>query len=270
MIIITTCSFWHERLTPLWLTLRATGCSSKLIVISETMDPRHPMDKNTKIVKVEAIRNGSFEWRITQRFSWIRRVLSTLDDQDVLIVDAFDVAFQSDPNALFPVDGLHFAEEAGVIADDNTNSRWIKQAYGITGLQQVGHHKILCAGVAWGDRKALELWCSAVEQSPTDCQGTTNYLTYTKKLPSVIHANGWPVFHVGCVFGPQYDLSGPLVKTVNGHMPIILHQYERPLHVDPGYVPMKNHVMARINKLANKPSNDRSFWPLESLAKQTI
>lgn len=220
-----------------------------------------------EIVKVEPVVTGNFAWRINHRFSWVRRLLrKERCDDDVIIVDAYDVAFQLNPESM-PFSGVNVAEEAGIVGDDKTNSDWVFRGFGAEGLHAVKDKKILCCGVLWGNRDCLSSMLQMVESSPTDFQGSVIHGIYTGKIEAGIWPNGCPVFHVGCAFGPQYDLSGPLVKTVNGQIPHILHQYERPLHVDAEYVAMKRHVMARINALASKPSSDHMFWPLERLAK---
>lgn len=143
--------------------------------------------KDPRIGRVVATLRYEWYWIWAQHYnpnSWI------------MLVDARDSFFQTDPFANLPRDqnGLlyFFGEnaEATRIGKSTKNRNWILRAYGSQALQALSEKPTICSGSTMGEQKAVEVYLRALvnEWDETDIkmtgadQGFHNYLYYSGKL----------------------------------------------------------------------------------------
>jgi len=143
--------------------------------------------KDPRIGRVVATLRYEWYWIWAQHYnpnSWI------------MLVDARDSFFQTDPFANLPRDqnGLlyFFGEnaEATRIGKSTKNRNWILRAYGSQALQALSDKPTICSGSTMGEQKAVEVYLRALvnEWDETDIkmtgadQGFHNYLYYSGKL----------------------------------------------------------------------------------------
>ncbi|KAL7548293.1 hypothetical protein ACHAWF_011592 [Thalassiosira exigua] len=126
----------------------------------------------------------------------------------ILVVDARDTYFQSNPFAFDPphtnrgkvVCRLDLFEEnfgAINIGKSEFNSRWIKSAYGQQVLEKMSSKPVICSGSSLGTQRAVELYSVAMvaQFDKTKCkqvgcdQGFHNYLFYEGRLDPFLAEN---------------------------------------------------------------------------------
>jgi hypothetical protein len=157
----------------------------------------------------------------------------------LLLCDARDLVFQSDPFAHFPAPSSAFVveEEATVSLSANSyNARWYRESYGARMLDRDGGHPVVCAGLIGGEQAALARTLDAIIAE--SCrrprlygadQAVVNHLHYEGRLGCTKFLNGeelvWHLYGVApenIVINPDYSISAP------GRRPCpIVHMYDR-------------------------------------------
>jgi hypothetical protein len=158
------------------------------------------------------------------------------------VTDVRDVIFQSDPFADVPQQFLWVFQESDAykIADDNTNSTWIRRAYGDNVFKKICDNGILCAGTTLGSTglvvRYLERMCSElVRLTPLIAgefgfdQGALNYLCWTGRLPDAEIKRNFlgPVATLKLEREEnfRFDADGRLLNR-DGCLIPVLHQYD--------------------------------------------
>jgi hypothetical protein len=163
----------------------------------------------------------------------------------VLITDVRDVLFQQDPFLQLPIKGLAVSMEDRrlLLADETHNSNWVRLAYGQKMLDGIGHNRISCSGVSYGDissmRRYLQLMCEemlglsryAINTGigGTD-QGIHNTLLWTGRLGdcTFLETLEGPVATLCGVPESQLQMNedGRLLNR-DGSVISVVHQYDR-------------------------------------------
>ncbi len=142
---------------------------------------------------------GLVYFPIEARFARYRSFLDASPYARVLICDARDVLFQHDPFTDLPTDGLAVGLETDryTIATEPHNAAWVLRAFGPEMLGRIGHHRVSCAGVTYGDAAAMQRYLSLMASevsriSPRQIgdatgfdQGVHNVLLWTGRLGTV-------------------------------------------------------------------------------------
>jgi len=165
----------------------------------------------------------------------------------VFLTDCRDVYFQADPFSWAMAPGIHFflEDQANKIGDPGPHHQlWIESQYGPEVFQELKTETISCAGTVFGDvAGAIDYLSEMVAQAmnarslrePTGDQGLHNYILRKKPLPrTVLHDNlHGPVMTLGALKAEDVRLNGQgLVVNCEGHVPPVLHQYDRIAHVE--------------------------------------
>lgn len=177
------------------------------------------------------------------RFLFYRDYLRThMEYTHIMLTDVRDVIFQENPFSWFgQKQGVFCFEEASglTIGESPANSRMVREVFGASGLAQVGHRQVSCAGITFGTRVPLLLYLQSFLDlalcaknlwpcSGSD-QGIHNYIIHQIGIPTLqLVNNEGPVFTMGCVPRKQIRQNS-LGQVINhkGTVYPILHQYDR-------------------------------------------
>lgn len=232
-------------LAPFVFSLRDSGFDGPVVVATANLAPGTAEWLAERGVETISIEQGwdrrAFPTINSRRYFAYRAILSRLGTSvdAALLTDTRDVFFQRDPRTI-PIEGslLVFLEDASkTIATCPHNSNWIKGAYGAEGLARLGNFPISCSGITLGSREAMERYLLAMTEELARLpfkpggmdQGAHNKLLRDGSLPDAIHlANETgPVLTMGYLSVPvAFDEQGDVVVAA-GHVPAILHQYDR-------------------------------------------
>jgi len=172
--------------------------------------------------------------------------LSDNQYDDCLTTDVRDLVFQSDPFEATPTEQFlwTFEEDASTtIGTCLFNNHWISLGYGRDALDRLKDYPIVCAGTIMGSRdrmiallKQFRSEILAIRDTRFDVlythgidQGIINYITRTTNLTTkpngdVIGTIGHSITNKMAVdiISKQQDHI-----TVNGAIPVVIHQYDR-------------------------------------------
>ncbi len=164
-----------------------------------------------------------------------RSVLSTQEFSHVLLSDARDVVFQSDPFAN-PLN-LEFAEEEGRFGESPFNDKWIQQSFGSDVFKQISGKRIFCAGTIFGSgsriREHLDRMCKCIRRLPSwkfggQDQAVHNYIIHNMLQESefaVSTNRRGRIVTLGTSRSPEV-VEGCIVDEDGCPFPIV-HQYDR-------------------------------------------
>lgn len=161
----------------------------------------------------------------------------------VLITDVRDVVFQRDPFVDLPRGGLAVSLETDdyTVASEPHNAMWIERVYGGGMLARIGHERVSCVGVTYGDRTAILDYLRRFNQElfalgPTETgiggadTAIHNMLLRTDQLgePHLLEPLHSPVATLNGISEAAARLSpeGRLLN-MDGSEPSVLHQYDR-------------------------------------------
>jgi hypothetical protein len=173
------------------------------------------------------------------RFSHFHEYLEQHLDKysNVLIADVRDVYFQSDPfNALDSHRIISFLEEKR-IGENESNSRWIREAYGKSELEIYSDKVISCAGVTIGKAEAvfeyLDLMLNEllkVNRMTPVCgvdQAVHNKIFHSHLIEnSALMGNGNPICST-MGFVTKYEQNDRGMVVSSKRIISMLHQYDR-------------------------------------------
>ncbi|ABB57738.1 M3 family metallopeptidase [Synechococcus elongatus] len=123
--------------------LRNTSADILLIASSPSAQLRHQLLSSPRVKLVDVNLQGEPAEMVFRRFFIAKEILARIEADEILLSDARDVYFQSDP---FGVQGVLFAEEPQLIANCKVNSSWIKKYLGEDEFQAISPNPILCGG----------------------------------------------------------------------------------------------------------------------------
>jgi hypothetical protein len=161
---------------------------------------------------------------------------------EILISDVRDVAFQAHPFAGMQSADCHFFLEgaAKTIGDEPTNALYMRLFLAPAEFDAIAAQRITCCGVLLGGTRAvtayLERMSARLRAVPLRVRRKIgadtafhNLIAHaTRDVPSVIVENNVLVATMGIEPAARYrvDAEGR-VRTADGHLPAILHQYDR-------------------------------------------
>lgn len=164
-----------------------------------------------------------------------RSILSTQEFSHVLLSDARDVVFQTDPFAE-PLN-LEFAAEDACFGESPFNDKWIQQSFGSDELTQLSGKRIFCSGTIFGScsriREHLDSMCKCVRRlqswkSGGQDQAIHNYIIHNMLQESefaVSTNRRGRIVTLGTSRSPEV-VDGCIVDEDGCPFPIV-HQYDR-------------------------------------------
>jgi hypothetical protein len=176
-----------------------------------------------------------------ERFAKIVAATASRYDQ-VLVSDTRDVAFQRHPFDGITSQACHaFLEGAGkTIGEEPTNLRWAKIFLSPEEVAKISTCRVSCCGVVLGGTTEMteylrrlagylhDLPLAIRREGGADTVFHNRMLHLTREVPFVAVENNLHVATMG-IERPQTYIAGPdgLIRTTEGHLPAILHQYDR-------------------------------------------
>ena len=154
----------------------------------------------------------------------------------VMISDARDVIFQSDPFALLNGQAVNFAVEAVTLGQETLNASWMRERYGAAVHDEIRAHRVVCAGTTLGTtdgmRRYLAAMCTEIGAPGYDRrvnydQASHNYIAW-KLRPEwcVVDRDDRIVATVGCTSGERIAIDKDRVL-VDGYAAPVVHQWDR-------------------------------------------
>jgi hypothetical protein len=172
---------------------------------------------------------------------WIAQNLHSLDR--VMHSDSYDVFFQGDPfQPVIPHDKILLVKEDFAISQCDWNTQWIKECFGRATWNKIRDNNIICTGVIAGNASEYMRMVQYMRMRPewTECwddsqdQPILNNLLWTGAF--AVHQ--FEFVYIGCFNGiftmhwcqgaQELNFTGDnLLRTPNGDLPFLLHQYNR-------------------------------------------
>jgi len=161
---------------------------------------------------------------------------------EVLIADVRDVVFQKHPFAGIDSPACHFYLESDelTIGEEPTNLRWAKVFLPAAEVERLSRHRISCCGVVIGGVAAMAAYLDRLaacihgvppalrHEGGADTVFHNRIAHLTHEVPAVLVANNAHVATMGLAPpGAYVPARGRLIATRDGHVPAILHQYDR-------------------------------------------
>jgi hypothetical protein len=161
---------------------------------------------------------------------------------EVLISDVRDVVFQAHPfNAMMSKDCHFFLEGAAkTIGNEPTNILYMQLFLAPAEVEAIAAHRISCCGVLLGGTQAivayLERMTARLRAVPLPVRRKIgadtafhNLIAHvTREVPAVIVENNVLVATMGIEPAARYLVGADgRIRTRDGHLPAILHQYDR-------------------------------------------
>src|SRR3989304_3563871 len=168
------------------------------------------------------------------RWGWY---IPHISDYDFVFgCDSRDVVIQGDL-ADFWQDGLHVTEEAANVGDEETNTHYITVAHGQAVFERAKNMRAINGGTVWGDSVSMLAYCQEQMKGyrGTD-QGVLIGLVREGILKATIHPNREQIWTLALEGFrgralPQLPLDYQFVDgkmaTPEGHVPNVIHQYNR-------------------------------------------
>ena len=178
------------------------------------------------------------------RFELFARTLQGLRDRydTVMVTDVRDVAFQAHPFAATDGDGCLFFMEGDrrAIGDEPTNMVYVRTFLSDAEVERLKPHRITCCGVVIGGMAAmiayLDRMTADLKSVPlrvrrkigADTAFHNRMAHLTRDVPATLVENNVRVATMGIEPLSVYRIGADnLVRTADGHLPAILHQYDR-------------------------------------------
>lgn len=178
------------------------------------------------------------------RFELFARYLQQYGERydEVLISDVRDVVFQAHPfNAMMSKDCHFFLEGAAkTIGNEPTNILYMQLFLAPAEVEAIAAHRISCCGVLLGGTQAivayLERMTARLRAVPLPVRRKIgadtafhNLIAHvTREVPGVIVENNVLVATMGIEPAARYLVGADgRIRTRDGHLPAILHQYDR-------------------------------------------
>jgi hypothetical protein len=160
----------------------------------------------------------------------------------VLVSDTRDVVFQKNPfDGVSSADCHAYLEGAGkTIAEEPTNLRWATMFLPADEVLKIGACRVSCCGVVLGGVAAMSDYLRRLaaylhalplairREGGADTVFHNRMVHLTHEVPFVVVENNLHVATMGLEPAEAYAV-GPdgLIRTASGHLPAILHQYDR-------------------------------------------
>jgi hypothetical protein len=211
-----------------------------------------------------------------ERFAFYRELIETLpaDTGSVFLCDIRDIVFQSDPFNGYPAAPLKFFLEEQTIGKCESNSAWIRIAYGQEALGSLSANWISCSGTTLGTMQGIvgyldrmigeagKLLASGRDPSPGIDQGFHNYLIRTGAFPGALIVPNRDGEVQTMHHQREFTLSpGGQALNRDGRLCPVVHQYDR--H------PAIMHAVMRGNDLMDVYSQRRPRPPAQTWRART-
>jgi hypothetical protein len=178
------------------------------------------------------------------RFELFARYLRQFGERydDVLISDVRDVVFQAHPFASMMSKDCHFFLEGAskTIGNEPTNTHYMQLFLAPAEVEAIAAHRISCCGVLLGGTRAMQAYLErmtarlravpmAVRRKIGADTAFHNLIAHvTHEVPAVIVENNVLVATMGIEPASRYLVGADgRIRTRDGHLPAILHQYDR-------------------------------------------
>jgi len=185
--------------------------------------------------------HGPIQAHRFERFAKVLESAAGRYDQ-VLVSDVKDVLFQRHPFAGVTTSGCRFYLEAApwTIATEPTNRRWAELFLSAAEFAAIGPCRVSCCGVVLGDAANVAAYLTRLagylQALPRELRlaGGADTVFHNKmahlthEVPGTIVENDAHVATMG-ISPPGTYVAGAdgLIRTADGHLPAILHQYDR-------------------------------------------
>ncbi len=180
----------------------------------------------------------------THRYQLYARIArENLDRYDeMMVTDTRDVLFQRHPFVDLKSPACHFYLEhpTRTIGEEPTNLRWAKQFLPPEQAAALARHRISCNGIVIGGMAAMNAYLArmaadirqvSIEQrrrGAADASIHHRLVFLDGGVPGAIMENNVHVATMGLEPDSTYVVGADgLVRTADGHVPAILHQYDR-------------------------------------------
>ena len=185
--------------------------------------------------------HGPIQAHRFERFAKVLEHAAGRYDQ-VVVSDVKDVLFQRHPFADVRGPGCRFYLEAApwTIATEPTNQRWAKLFLSTEEFAAISPCRVSCCGVVLGDAASVAQYLARLagylqalppelrREGGADTIFHNKMVHLTREVPGTIVENDEHVATVG-ISPPGTYVAGAdgLIRTADGHLPAILHQYDR-------------------------------------------
>ena len=185
--------------------------------------------------------HGPIQAHRFERFAKVLQAEAARYDQ-VLVADVKDVLFQRHPFAGVHAPGCQFYLEAApwTFATEPTNRRWARLFLTPEELVVIGPCRISCCGVVLGDARNVTEYLTRLagylqalpwklrREGGADTVFHNKMAHLTHEVPGTIVENDVHVATMGIAPAGSYVFGADgLVRTTDGRLPAILHQYDR-------------------------------------------
>jgi hypothetical protein len=173
-----------------------------------------------------------------------RETLARYDE--IMVTDTRDVLFQRHPFADIASPACHYYLEHPTltIGEEPTNLRWAKLFLPPEQVPLISRQRISCNGIAIGGMTAMNTYLARMDADiravpvALRCLGGVDASMHHRLVfldggvPGVVMENNVHVATMGLQPDTTYLVGDDgLVRTIDGHVPAILHQYDRVPHV---------------------------------------
>ena len=227
-------------------SLRATGYTGDImmlvglrdIALARYLRSKGAIPKRTWLIR--RFHGPIHAYRFELFAGLLRSVVSRYDR--VLLSDVRDVVFQSDPFAGLAGDTCQFFLEGDMrtIGNEPTNMVYMRSFLPLDQVAALEPHRISCCGVVLGSSRAMMTYLTRMAANlaavpskvrrkiGADTAFHNRMAHLTKDVPVELVENNIHVATMGIEPAASYRV-GPdgMIRTLDGHLPAILHQYDR-------------------------------------------
>jgi hypothetical protein len=269
VIVGSASNYRPDQLRPFIESLRATGYAGDVVIMLNFWNWRlrsYLRQYDVTPVSMWSTRRlhgppATHRYQLYARFA--RENRERYDE--MMVTDTRDVLFQRHPFADIASPSCHFYLEHPTltIGEEPTNLRWAKQFLPPEQAATLSRHRISCNGIVIGgmaamteylDRMAADLRAVPIETrrlGAADASIHHRLVFMSGGVAGVVMENNVHIATMGLEPSSIYLIEDDgLVCTTGGHLPAILHQYDR--------VP---HLKAAIERRYSEPAGKRGYSP---------
>ncbi|HEY1543377.1 MAG TPA: hypothetical protein VGG01_13275 [Xanthobacteraceae bacterium] len=186
----------------------------------------------------------------THRYEFYARLARQNRDRydEMMVTDTRDVLFQRNPFADLKSSACHYYLEHATrtIGEEPTNLSWAKLFLPAEQAAAVSRHRVSCCGIVIGGMAAMDAYLARMaadlravplrdrRRGGADTTLHQGLVFLDGGAPGVVMENNIHVATMGIEPDSTYRIGDDgLVRTADGHVPAILHQYDRVPHISP-------------------------------------
>jgi hypothetical protein len=250
LIVGAASRYRPDQMRPFVESLRATGYAGDVIIIVNFWNWRlqsylRPFDVTPYRMWTTRRIHGP---AATHRYEFYARIARQNRDRydEMMVTDTRDVLFQRHPFADITSSACHYYLEHSTrtVGEEPTNLRWTKLFLRPDQAAAVSRHRVSCCGIVIGGMAAMNEYLArmaadlrAVPLRDRRRGGADTSLHHRLAflddgVPGVVIENNVHVATMGLEPESTYVVDDDgVVRTADGHVPPILHQYDRVPHV---------------------------------------